>query len=137
MVRSMLSLEPLTVGKRGYPELFQTGEGLVDRQHAHDFFMELAAEFAVLRGESLSLFDGLRPADLSRHALHAELGPVTLSHLLHEWRKFLFRDPGLPLELLPEDWPGAAAAAYFDTEAARLLPAATKFVDSCLDRRDT
>jgi hypothetical protein len=46
---------------------------------------ELAAEFAVLRGESLTLFDDLRPADLSRHAIHAELGPVTLSHLLHEW----------------------------------------------------
>src|SRR4051812_44604217 len=58
------------------------------------------------------------------------------SQLLHEWRKFLFRDPGLPLELLPDDWPGAEAAAYFDAESARLLPAATKFVDSCLDRRD-
>jgi phenylacetic acid degradation operon negative regulatory protein len=58
------------------------------------------------------------------------------SRLLHEWRKFLFRDPGLPIELLPDDWPGADAAAYFDAESARLLPAATKFVDSCLDRRD-
>jgi len=28
------------------------------------------------------------------------------STLLHEWRKFLFRDPGLPKELLPPDWPG-------------------------------
>jgi phenylacetic acid degradation operon negative regulatory protein len=58
------------------------------------------------------------------------------SRLLHEWRKFLFRDPGLPSELLPDDWPGADAAAYFDDESSRLHPAATKFVDSCLDRRD-
>ena len=28
------------------------------------------------------------------------------SRLVHEWRKFLFLDPGLPRELLPEDWPG-------------------------------
>jgi phenylacetic acid degradation operon negative regulatory protein len=58
------------------------------------------------------------------------------SHLVHEWRKFLFRDPGLPGELLPADWPGHTAADYFDREAARLLPAATRFVDHCLQRRD-
>ena len=28
------------------------------------------------------------------------------SGLVHEWRKFLFRDPGLPAELLPSQWPG-------------------------------
>src|SRR5258708_32897400 len=46
---------------------------------------ELAAAFAGLRAESLGLFDRLTPADLPRQAVHAELGPVTLSHLLHEW----------------------------------------------------
>ncbi|HEY4639949.1 MAG TPA: hypothetical protein VII75_01275 [Thermoanaerobaculia bacterium] len=50
LFRSMLSLEPLTVGKK-YPELFQTGETIggrpiIDAQHPHDFFMELAAEYA-------------------------------------------------------------------------------------------
>jgi phenylacetic acid degradation operon negative regulatory protein len=55
------------------------------------------------------------------------------SRLVHEWRKFLFRDPGLPAMLLPDDWPGARAARFFDTEAARLLPAASRFVDRCLD----
>ena len=34
-------------------------------------------------------------------------------HLVHEWRKFLFADPGLPDELLPGDWPGRAAAELF------------------------
>ena len=28
---------------------------------------------------------------------------ATRSRLVHEWRKFLFRDPGLPRTLLPED----------------------------------
>ncbi|MFJ2028937.1 PaaX family transcriptional regulator C-terminal domain-containing protein [Streptosporangium sp. NPDC087985] len=51
------------------------------------------------------------------------------SRLLHGWRNFLFRDPGLPAELLPPDWPGERARAYFEQEAARLLPAAAAFVD--------
>lgn len=46
---------------------------------------ELAAEFAALRAESLALFGTLTPADLSRRAVHQELGPVTLGQLLHEW----------------------------------------------------
>lgn len=54
------------------------------------------------------------------------------SRLVHEWRKFLFLDPGLPRPLLPADWPGDAAATFFDAESERLRPAATRFVDQCL-----
>jgi len=57
---------------------------------------------------------------------------ATRSRLVHEWRKFLFLDPGLPRELLPGDWPGDKAAAFFDAESARLQPAARRFVDRCL-----
>ncbi len=57
---------------------------------------------------------------------------VVRSLLVHEWRKFLFRDPGLPRELLPKRWPGDDAAAFFDRETTRLLPAAGRYVDSCL-----
>lgn len=51
LLRSMLSLEPATISNRKYPELFQTGETafgkqIIDGQHPHDFFMELAAEYA-------------------------------------------------------------------------------------------
>ena len=52
--------------------------------------------------------------------------------LVHAWRSFLFRDPGLPGELLPERWPGVAAARFFDRHALALRPAANRFVDSCL-----
>ena len=59
--RAMVSLEPLN-GPSGYPLLFQTGETangrdpLVDRQHPHNFLMELAGSYsATLSGES-SLF---------------------------------------------------------------------------------
>lgn len=57
---------------------------------------------------------------------------VVRSELLHSWRMFLFRDPGLPAALLPSDWPGHRAAAFFDEHADRLLPAATRFIDQCL-----
>lgn len=45
---AMLSLDPATVGKDGYREIFQAGEALngrplIDRQHPHDLFMQLAA----------------------------------------------------------------------------------------------
>ena len=49
-LRTMLSFEPATISKRAYPELFQQGETafgrpIVDGQHPHDFFMELAAMY--------------------------------------------------------------------------------------------
>ena len=54
------------------------------------------------------------------------------SRLVHEWRKFLFLDPGLPRELLPGDWAGEKAADFFDVENERLMPGATRFVERCL-----
>jgi phenylacetic acid degradation operon negative regulatory protein len=52
--------------------------------------------------------------------------------LVHEWRKFLFDDPGLPSQLLPADWPGGPAAELFTREAQRLKPASDRFVSRCL-----
>lgn len=57
---------------------------------------------------------------------------ATRFHLVHEWRKFLFRDPGLPDELLPEDWPGREAAARFTELARQLGPGTDRFVERCL-----
>lgn len=47
--------------------------------------------------------DGLAPVD----AFAAQV------HLVQSWRRFPFLDPDLPSRLLPEDWPGAMAAATF------------------------
>jgi phenylacetic acid degradation operon negative regulatory protein len=52
--------------------------------------------------------------------------------LVHAWRSFLFRDPQLPVSLLPAQWPGISAANFFDKYAARLRPAADRYVDRCL-----
>lgn len=48
MFRTMLTAEPATIDDQRYPLLFQTGEtatgrAIIDGQHPHDFFMELAA----------------------------------------------------------------------------------------------
>jgi len=49
-LNAMFSLDAGTVGKSGYGEIFQVGEALdgkplIDRQHPHDFFMQLAASW--------------------------------------------------------------------------------------------
>lgn len=56
-LRLMVSADALTNGKRGVPNLFQTGETLhgeplVDRQHPHDFLSEAAVSFSKSLGAS-------------------------------------------------------------------------------------
>jgi len=59
--KAMVSPDPL-MGKRGYPLLLASGETangvnpLVDRQHPHDFFMELSASVSQTIGEKSSVF---------------------------------------------------------------------------------
>jgi hypothetical protein len=59
-LKSLFSLEPL-MKNIGYPNLFATGETaggnpLVDRQHPHDLFMELAARGTVRIAQDTELF---------------------------------------------------------------------------------
>src|SRR4051812_34600358 len=60
-LKAMLSPDPL-MGRRGYPLLLAAGETangrdpLVDRQHPHDFFMELSARYTLQLGSDASLF---------------------------------------------------------------------------------
>jgi hypothetical protein len=59
-LRTMLSLEPATISDRQYPELFQQGETafgkpIIDGQHPHDFFMELAALYDLRLGKQTLL----------------------------------------------------------------------------------
>ena len=60
-LKAMLSPDPL-MGKRGYPLLLASGETangtdrLIDRQHPHDFFMELSASVSQNIGPNSSVF---------------------------------------------------------------------------------
>jgi phenylacetic acid degradation operon negative regulatory protein len=74
----------------------------------------------------------LRPVVAADHSSD-EAAYAARFTLVHAWRTFLFSDPQLPAALLPERWPGIAAAAFFDQHATRLSPAADRFVERCLD----
>ena len=93
--RSMVSAEPATIGANGYPLLLQTGETsdghtpLIDHQHPHDLFMELAGTYSVARGNrSAFVYAGLPgepalgpPAFMHRFsALNLPEAPIT-----HHW----------------------------------------------------
>jgi hypothetical protein len=75
----MFSLDPATVGKDGYRELFQAGEALngrplIDRQHPHDLFMQLAAVWRVPVTEATGFTIAGGPAG------EPALGPVAFMH---------------------------------------------------------
>jgi hypothetical protein len=77
--RTMLSLDPATVGPRGYPLLLQTGESyrgepLHDRQHPHDFFMELGALYDRPLSKTLAMELYVAPSG------EPALGPVAFMH---------------------------------------------------------
>lgn len=76
---AMISLDALTGGNDGYPLLFQTGEvyngsPLVDRQHPHDFFSELAVSYAHSFSEATDVFLYLG------YPGEPALGPVAFMH---------------------------------------------------------
>ena len=55
-LRGMFSLEPFTFAPGGSPLLFQTGEtykgqAIIDKQHPHDLWMELSAQYTMALGE--------------------------------------------------------------------------------------
>jgi hypothetical protein len=93
MLRTMVSLDPLTVTKRRYPLLFQTGEAaygtpLVDAQHPHDLLMELSAQYARPLSER-TMFNvyyapvgdaALGPVAFPHRASALELPQATLAH---------------------------------------------------------
>ena len=102
-LRGMLSLEPLTVGKCGYPDLLATGEScngkpLHDRQHPHDVFMEVAARYQRALGHSLALEVYGGPAG------EPALGPVAFPHRVSAlWS---------PMAPISHHWQDATHIAY-------------------------
>jgi hypothetical protein len=96
-LRTMISPEPATVTGRFYPELFQQGETafgrpVVDGQHPHDFFMELAALYDWKLGEHtlLSFYaapvgdPAMGPTAYAHRASASENPLATLGHHLQD-----------------------------------------------------
>jgi hypothetical protein len=78
-INTMLSLDPITVGKKGYRELFQVGEAfggkpLIDYQHPHDLFMQLAAVWRIPVGARTGFTLAGGPS------AEPALGPVAFMH---------------------------------------------------------
>ncbi len=93
-VRSMISLEPLMIQDPGYPLLLQVGETvdgkthLIDRQHPHDLFMELAlhASFNISDKSSIFAYVGypgepaIGPPAFPHRASGMEIPEAAISH---------------------------------------------------------
>jgi phenylacetic acid degradation operon negative regulatory protein len=69
--------------------------------------------------EFIEEFTGLEPAT-GEDALRAQ------TRLVHEWRRFPFLDPRLPIKLLPANWSGAKAGDLFHARHADWHPAAQR-----------
>lgn len=151
--RSMLSLEPATIGRQGYPLLLQTGETsdgkapLIDRQHPHDLFMELAATYSVPLSEDSSAFayfgmpgePALGPATfmhrfsgmdnpeapITHHWLdstHITFGVATLGYIWKNWKV----DASIFTGREPDEYRWDFDRPRFDSYSARLQYNPTK-----------
>jgi len=96
-LRGMFSIEPFTFPRGGSPLLFQTGETykgqpLIDRQHPHDLFMELSAQYTHQLGERGTWFTyigypgepALGPPAFMHRASASENPSATLAHHLQD-----------------------------------------------------
>lgn len=146
-LRSMISLEPATIGCSGYPLLLQTGETcngktpLINRQHPHDFLMELAAVYSYRFSKNDSIFayfgypgePALGPpafihrfsaffnpeAPITHHWLdstHITYGVATVGYV-HKWFKL---DASIFTGREPDQHRWNFDSARFDSYAARL-----------------
>ena len=96
-LRGMFSFEPFTFPRGGSPLLFQTGETykgqpIIDRQHPHDLFMELSANYTVPLGERATWFayvgypgePALGPTAFMHRSSASENTSAPLSHHLQD-----------------------------------------------------
>ena len=96
-LRGMFSFEPFTFPPGGSPLLFQTGETykgqpLIDKQHPHDLFMELSAQYTLPVGERGTWFTyfgypgepALGPVAFMHRMSASENPSATLSHHLQD-----------------------------------------------------
>jgi hypothetical protein len=96
-LRGMVSAEPFTFPPGGSPLLFQTGETykgqpIIDRQHPHDLFMELSAQYTHPLGERATWFTyfaypgepALGPVAFMHRQSASENSSATLSHHLQD-----------------------------------------------------
>ncbi len=98
-----LSADPIIMGGRGYPLLFQTGETyngerLVDRQHPHDFFSALSVGYTYAANKDVDI------TGYFGYPGEPALGPVAFMH-----RPSAMNNPNAPLS---HHWQDATHITY-------------------------
>jgi phenylacetic acid degradation operon negative regulatory protein len=120
------------LGVTGYAELFRA---------QHVAFGSLAENVATwwdlegLRRLYGVFLDRYRPVQGTNGALEEPRKAfAAYVEMLTAWRRLPYADPGLPLELLPDDWNGLAAEALFAALRERLSGPASAHVNAVLGR---
>jgi phenylacetic acid degradation operon negative regulatory protein len=106
----------------------------------------ISAEQVVARCWNLGALNAEYAAFIEKYAqlfadLHARAGAALDDSeyfarrllLIHEYRRFPYRDPHLPLELLPHDWHGRQAAALFHKYHEQLAERANKYFEAVFE----
>ena len=104
---ALLAAHGLTDGTLAFVTPAGHGPSAADRRLAAG-----AWDLAALRDAHAAFL--ARWADVPTASAHTPRDAFVLRvRLVHDWRRFLFLDPGLPAALLPDDWLGDAAADRF------------------------
>ena len=117
-------------GVSGTAMSFVAGYGQIGSE---DMLVARAWDLAALEQryeDFIDEFTGLDPA-ADEDVLRAQ------TRLVHEWRRFPFLDPLLPLRLLPENWSGVKAADLFHGRHADWHPAAQRHWNHLTGNRPT
>jgi hypothetical protein len=122
----MVSLDEVTVGAHGYPLLLQSGESVDgvpfhDKQHAHDFFMELSAQYTFPVGDAIAIQVYAAPSG------EPALGPVAFPHR--------FSASTDPLAVLSHHWQDSTHIS-FGVLTAGLMTRRFKFEGSWFNGRE-
>ena len=83
--------------------------------------------------QKLALFEPLLSLDLAR-LCSPELAFALRLLLMHGFKQVVLRDPGLPAELLPEDWAGWHARAVIRRLYWQLVPLSEPFIARIFDQ---
>ena len=106
-----MGLEPLVLDGNGdarkVPAHFLEGYGNLDTSLGGGNLGKVAAEYQSFIDRFRSVARALRSAS----NLDPEQCFVIRTLLMHEFRRVQLRDPSLPRQLLPDDWPGDTARA--------------------------
>ncbi|WP_426189441.1 phenylacetic acid degradation operon negative regulatory protein PaaX [Massilia sp. DWR3-1-1] len=109
------------VGARALPELVAEGWDLSDVSAAYEQFIAQFSPLLALQGDAV---------------LEPQQAFVIRTLLIHAYRRVQLHDPMLPVELLPEPWPGARAYELARTLYRSVQAASEQHVMAVMRRED-